>query len=232
MAEDKDKNAHHQIMDDMDRLGGSPTAETDYLDQVAKAAVSDIDELPIEVGPRVKAVREQRGLSLEDVAGRSGLGQDVLVSIESGDYAPPLGTLIRLGKALDMPMGTLITTGEVRPYAILRGKDRKAVARFSADRQAQYGYTYMPLAPDKKDRSMEPFIVTLEPTGGEHGLSEHDGEEFIFVMSGKLAVKFGDEEFVLEPGDSIYYDSTTPHLVTTSGDETTTILAVLIAAKK
>lgn len=238
MADPNEKNAHHQL-DEMARVGAGSQAEADYLADVAAYAGAQAGpakepgrELPAEIGPRVKAVREQENLSLEDVAGRTGLDLDTLRSIEAGEYDPPLGTLIRLAKALEMSMGTFITTGEDRPYAVLRADDRKVVSRFSSDKQERYGYTYMPLAPDKRNRSMEPFLVTLTPTGGDHKLSDHDGEEFIFVLTGALEVSFTNEQFVLEPGDSIYYDSTTPHLVTTQGDNETTILAVLFAANK
>jgi len=239
VAEDKDKKAHHRLMDEMARIGAGSQAEADYLADVAAYAGAQAEpsraaarELPAEIGPRVKAVREQASLTLEDVAGRTGLDLDTLRSIEAGEYDPPLGMLIRLAKALEMSMGTFITTGEDRPYAVLRAADRKVVSRFSGDKQERYGYTYMPLAPDKRNRSMEPFLVTLTPTGGDHKLSDHDGQEFIFVLTGALEVSFADDKFVLDPGDSIYYDSTTPHLVTTHGDHETTILAVLFAANK
>ncbi len=238
MADPKDKNAHHRL-DEMARVGAGSQAEADYLADVAAYAGAQAEpakaaarELPAEIGPRVKAVREQERLTLEDVAGRTGLDLDTLKSIESGEYDPPLGMLIRLAKALDMSMGTFITTGEDRPYAVLRAADRRVVSRFSGEKQERYGYTYMPLAPDKRNRSMEPFLVTLTPTGGDHQLSDHDGQEFIFVLTGALEVRFTGEQFVLEPGDAIYYDSTTPHLVTTHGDLETTILAVLYAANK
>jgi transcriptional regulator with XRE-family HTH domain len=238
VADPDEKNAHHRL-DEMARVGASSQAEADYLADVAAYAGAQAQpardagrELPAEIGPRVKAVREQARLTLDDVAGRTGLDLDTLKSIEAGEYDPPLGMLIRLAKALDMSMGTFITTGEDKPYAVLRAADRRVVSRFSGEKQERYGYTYMPLAPDKRNRSMEPFLVTLTPSGGDHKLSDHDGQEFIFVLTGALEVRFAGEKFVLEPGDAIYYDSTTPHLVTTHGDLETTILAVLYAANK
>jgi transcriptional regulator with XRE-family HTH domain len=238
VADPKEQKAHHRL-DEMARIGASSQAEADYLADVAAYAGAQAEparaaerELPAEIGPRVKAVREQANLSLDDVAGRTGLDLDTLRSIEAGEYDPPLGTLIRLAKALQMSMGTFITTGDDKPFAVLRAADRRVVSRFSGDKQERYGYTYMPLAPDKRNRSMEPFLVTLTPTGGDHQLSDHDGQEFIFVMTGALEVNISGEKFVLEPGDAIYYDSTTPHLVTTHGDNETTILAVLYAANK
>ena len=78
---------------------------------------------------------------------------------------------------------------------------------------------------------MEPFLVTLEPSETEEERSTHDGQEFIFVVQGQMEVRLGEEIHILEPGDSIYYDSTVPHLVKCHGKETTKILAVLYAGK-
>ena len=74
---------------------------------------------------------------------------------------------------------------------------------------------------------MEPFLVTLEYAETELERSTHDGQEFIFVLQGKMEVRLGDEIHLLEPGDAIYYDSTVPHLVKCHGEKTTKILAVL-----
>jgi quercetin dioxygenase-like cupin family protein len=75
---------------------------------------------------------------------------------------------------------------------------------------------------------MEPLVVLLEENS-EDEASVHEGEEFIFVLEGKVAVRLGEDRFVLEPGDSVYYLSTTPHkIAAVSGGAT--ILAVLYAA--
>ena len=194
------------------------------------------DELPAEditvkLGERVKSVREGRGLSLEDVSRRTDMDVRFLAQIESGDVAPPLGTVIKLAKALEMKMGYFISGEEDRAYTIVRRDDRKIVSRYNSKRGKQYGYEYQSLAPQKKDRHMEPFLVTLEPAETEEERSTHDGQEFIFVLKGKMEVRLEDEIHLLEPGDSIYYDSTVPHLVKCHGSETTTILAVLYTEK-
>ena len=92
---------------------------------------------------------------------------------------------------------------------------------------------YEALGLDKKDRRMEPFIVTLEPaTVKTSKNSAHEGEEFIFVLEGEMEVILGDHTDVLYPGDSIYYDSAIPHRVQCHQEKVTRILAVLYAAGK
>jgi len=189
------------------------------------------EELPVRVGERVKQVREKRELSLKDVSQRTGIDEITLQHIEEGSLMPPLGTVIKLAKALEMKMGYFISGDEEKPYTIVRSQDRKAISRFDSRKGKHYGYAYESLAPYKKDRHMEPFLVTLEPASTEMERSTHDGQEFIFVLNGKMEVRLEEAIYILEPGDAIYYDSTVPHLVKCHGVETTKILAVLYSER-
>jgi quercetin dioxygenase-like cupin family protein len=75
-------------------------------------------------------------------------------------------------------------------------------------------------------------LVTLEPTAADEPSSTHDGEEFIFVLEGKIEVLLGENQEILSPEDSIYYDSTLPHRVRALGDQNARILAVLYTQVK
>jgi quercetin dioxygenase-like cupin family protein len=154
-----------------------------------------------------------------------------LEQIEDGAVAPPLGVVIKLAKALEMKMGYFISGEENRPYTIVQGDDRKVVSRYDSKKGEHYGYQFESLAPHKKDRHMEPFLVTLEPSDTEEERSAHDGQEFIYVLDGEMEVLLGEEGHLLEPGDAIYYDSTIPHLVRSHGQKETKILAVLYAER-
>ncbi|MDY6952539.1 MAG: XRE family transcriptional regulator [Thermodesulfobacteriota bacterium] len=179
------------------------------------------------VGHRVRIVREEKGLTTEDVGQRTGLSPAYLDQIEAEELSPPLGVLIRIAKALDMRLGRFISTGEVKPFTVVRKDERRVVSRYTSAQRDQYGYTYESLAPDKKDRHMEPFMITLVPSGAKKELSTHAGQEFLYVLEGALEVTLKDHKDVLYPGDSIYYDSSVPHLVRCHGDKETLILAVL-----
>jgi quercetin dioxygenase-like cupin family protein len=112
----------------------------------------------------------------------------------------------------------------------VRKDERKMVSRFASKEGVKYGYFYESLGFDKKDRHMEPFIVTLEPaTVKAAKTSVHEGEEFIFVLEGEMEVILGNHTDILSPGDSIYYDSTIPHKVQCHQDKVTRILAVIYA---
>jgi transcriptional regulator with XRE-family HTH domain len=202
----------------------------DFLSDITSHEIPAEDIL-VKVGERVKRVRESRGLSLEDISLRTDIDVSMLKQIEEGAFAPPLGTVIKLAKALEMKIGYFISGEDDRAYTIVRRDDRRVVSRYDSKRAKYYGYEYESLAPHKKDRHMEPFLVTLEPAETEEERSAHDGQEFIFVLEGNMEVRLGEEIHILEPGDTIYYDSTIPHLVKCHGKKTTKILAVLYAER-
>lgn len=200
----------------------------DFLSDITRHGAPKEDIL-VNVGERVKRVRESRGLSLDDISLRTNIDVSTLKQIEEGVMAPPLGTVIKLAKALEMKIGYFISGEENRAYTIVHRDDRRVVSRYDSKKGKYYGYEYESLAPHKKDRHMEPFLVTLEPAETEEERSTHEGQEFIFILQGKMEVRLGEEIHILEPGDAIYYDSTVPHLVKCYGGETTKILAVLYA---
>ena len=209
------------------------TAEADFLEGISRSSGHQEESLAsLSVGARIKAVRETKALSLQDVAQRTGFSESTIAQIETGEILPPLGDMVKLARALEMKMGYLLVQGESKPYTVVHKKNRKTVSRYDSQKTLRYGYTYESLAPEKKERNMEPFLVTLEPISQDESPSTHDGEEFIFVLEGEIEVILGDKREILSPEDSIYYDSTLPHRVRAHGDQMARILAVLYTQEK
>ncbi|NWF56420.1 MAG: cupin domain-containing protein [Syntrophaceae bacterium] len=182
----------------------------------------------LRVGEKIRQLREEKGLSLQDMANRTGYSSALLSQVENHFISPPLGGLIKIAKALEVKVGTFFGDEPRESYAIVRKDERKHISRFASKEGVSYGYSYESLGFDKKDRQMEPFLVTLEPaTVKSEKLSSHDGEEFIFVLEGEMEAILGDHKDVLHPGDCIYYDSTIPHKVQCHRETPTKILAVL-----
>jgi transcriptional regulator with XRE-family HTH domain len=186
----------------------------------------------MKVGERIRELRETKGLSLREVADLTGFSTALLSQMENHLISPSLGTLIKLSKALEVNLGYFFGEGPGEPYAIVRKDERKKVSRFASKNGVKYGYSYESLGFEKKDRHMEPFLVTLEPaTIKSAKTSIHEGEEFIFVLEGEMEVTLGNHTDILYSGDSIYYDSTIPHRVQCRKDKETKILAVLYTSK-
>ena len=188
--------------------------------------MGDVDLIP--VGERIKRVREEGGLSLQELADRTGYSSALLNQVENHLVSPPLGALHKIAHALGVRIGDLWGEPDGEPFTIVRKGDRRQVSRFASKEGVAYGYTYESLGFGKKGRHMEPFLITLEPpTVKELKPSVHEGEEFLFVLSGKMEVLLAGHQDVLEPGDSILYDASVPHRVSSSGGEPAQVLAVI-----
>ncbi len=182
----------------------------------------------LRVGEKIRELRETKGLSLQDMANRTGYTSALLSQVENHFISPPLGALIKIAKALEVKVGTFFGDEPRESYAIVRKEERKHISRYASKEGVSYGYSYESLGFDKKDRQMEPFLVTLEPaTVKSEKLSSHDGEEFIFILEGEMEAILGDHKDILYPGDCIYYDSTIPHKVQCHRELPTKILAVI-----
>jgi len=178
-----------------------------------------------EIGKRIKSLRKEKGLSLDELSKLTGFDVELLSNIEEDKVQPQLGALIKLSKALDSAFGRLVAGVGNRLFSITRKDERKIVSRSTSHEGKKQLYTYKSLAPEVKGRHMEAMIVQLEENPDQEN-SVHEGEEFIYVLDGIVTVKIGEDTFALEPGDSVYYLSTTPHLVAAKSGKAT-ILAVL-----
>ena len=183
------------------------------------------------LGDRIRKAREIHSLTVEELSGRTGIDADILKRVEGNRMIPPLGDLVKLGKALETGMSYLVSPGTDKPMTVLRADQRKEASRHLGKRGERYGYFYESLAPEKANRSMEPFIVTLTPSE-EVQPSTHDGQEFLFVLQGQVMVQVSGQKEYLEPGDAVYYDSTKPHFVKCVGGREAKILAVLYTGRQ
>lgn len=206
---------------------GKVAKHDDFLtEMVSPARMEERDRRKESLGDRIRRVRETQGLTIKDLSSRTGIDIDTLERTESGEMIPALGQLARLGRALDMKMGYFISPGIDKPMTVVRKNERQPISRYGETKSMQYGYFYESLAPEKADRLMEPFIVTLVPTETEE-FSTHAGQEFLYVLEGEMKVQVGDRVDFLKPGDAVYYDSSQPHFVRCVGTTVTKILAVL-----
>jgi len=178
-----------------------------------------------DIGLRIRKIREEKGLSLEELSKLTGFDVQFLSSIEKDEAQPQLGTVIKLSNALDSAFGRLVSGVGDKLYSITRKNERRTISRSTSHKGQKQLYIYKSLAPDVKGRHMEALIVQLEEDP-EKEISVHEGEEFIFVLDGMVELGIGEEMFELEPGDSVYYLSTTPHHIAAKSGKAT-ILAVL-----
>ena len=205
-----------------------PPINVDYFEDLTGDIRARSEPVCDQIGDRIKRMREEKGLSITELSQLTGYEEQLLEDIERNEVCPQLGTMIKMSKALDSALQRLISGEGRKMYAVTRRSERSVVSRSTSRKGARSAYTYMSLAPEVKGRHMEALIVQLEALPDEER-SVHSGEEFIYVLEGKVELHIGEEHFVLEPGDSSYYLSTTPHLLSAQKDRAT-ILAVIYSA--
>lgn len=184
------------------------------------------------IAGKITTLRESLGLSVEDLAERSGCDAGTIARLESGEYAPSLTPLIKLTRALGVRLGTLLDDETELGPIVTRKGDAEAVSRLrDLETVSDAGVLgFFSLASGKASRHMEPFLIDVHPAElGEHKLSSHEGEEFLYVLEGAIEVEYGKETRTLVEGDSIYYDSIVPHQVRAASGASARILAVVYA---
>jgi len=183
------------------------------------------------ISQNIKRIRLERQLSVEQLAKMSGLTKGYMSKIENSSKAPPFSTLIKIASALHTDVSILISIdselAENTPLCIVRANERKEDMSRSG---IPYGYQYESLAYKKLGKNMEPYIIT--PAFDEKKVFSHEGEEFMFVLEGTHEFVYGNKRYILEPGDSIYFDSSIPHTGRSIGEKPAKVLAVIYSYKR
>lgn len=165
----------------------------------------------LDLGNQVRKLRNKRSLTLQDLAGLTGLSKPNLSQIENNLVTPPIATLLKIATALGVPIGYFFQESpQERNMIVVRKEDRYGVAK--GPHISHIGYQYEPLAYPKIDKSMEPFIVEMEEReASDIVFNNHRGEEFLYVLHGCLEFYYGEDRVLLAEGDSLYFDSIIPH---------------------
>jgi transcriptional regulator with XRE-family HTH domain len=167
----------------------------------------------LNLGQKIKTLRQRKGMSLQQMAEKTNLSEPLLSQIEGEVVAPPVATLLKISRALNVNIGYFFQEEESGKRAVVvRKTERKQIFRRIHEDPSKVGYYYESLAYPKADKHMEPFQVKFEVKKREDLLFfNHKGEEFLFVLEGELEFNYENEIFTLDPGDSLYFDSGFPH---------------------
>ena len=182
------------------------------------------------LGKKLITLRESLRLSQEELASRSGCDVAVIEQLESGVAAPSLAPLIKITRSLGVRLGTLLdddsNLGPVHVKAHELGRD---TSNETLETVSDAGdLRFFSLAQGKPSRHMDPFIITIDPSGeASHKLSTHEGEEFLYAIEGCIEVQYGKDLYVLQPGESIYYDCIVHHQVRAHDGQSARFLAVV-----
>lgn len=178
----------------------------------------------IVIGKNIREIREEKGLSLTQTAERAGLAKSALSKIETGRSSPPIATLLRIAKVLNVPIVRFFAPNSANPpYVLTRAGEGKNLSM----QGSKFGYSYEALSLGKKDKKAEPFLLTIR-SDDPKGFFYHDGQEFIYMLSGEMSFKIGNDELILRTGDSLYFDSRYTHSTKVVGNEDARFICVFI----
>ena len=161
-----------------------------------------------EIGKRIKVFRTQKRITLEQLANQVGFTKGYLSKVEKSKKSPPVSTLGIIARALGVTISALLGEDAPRTSLCLVRKDERPL--ISRDGTA-FGYSYEAMAYKYPNKIMEPFILTLPVKPKKRTLYHHEGEEILFVIQGTMKFLHGSEEYVVNEGDCIYFDSSLPH---------------------
>jgi mannose-6-phosphate isomerase-like protein (cupin superfamily) len=178
------------------------------------------------VGQRIKALREAQDMNLEDVARLAGIAPERLKAYEDGSAVPAIGAVIQLSRVLGSKTEGLLLGGAVVSEQLTICRAGEGMAGDQGD--TEQSYTYLSLTrPGTEGHRMEPFLLTFDPAAPAPVPITHDGQEFCYVLEGRITFTYDGRNFILEPGDSVYHDATHPHAFHGLGPTPAKMLAVV-----
>lgn len=164
------------------------------------------------VGPRLRQLRHRRGMTLADLAGRTGVSESTLSRLEGGTRKPTLELLLPLAEVYAVPLDQLV------------GAPRTGDPRIHLSPVTRNGMTYVPLS---RPGGVQAHKLLIPPHPGvDHELKTHEGFEWLFVIAGRLRLLLGEQSLVLTAGEAAEFDTHLPHWLGSDNDQTVELLVL------
>jgi transcriptional regulator with XRE-family HTH domain len=170
-----------------------------------------------EVGKAIKKARQEKKCSFEQIANQTGFSVDYLKNVEKGKIIPPVGTLLQLSKALG-----------IDSMSLLCEPNSKMQQRIKEHAKRTENYAYKTLTPGTANKHLKAFHVSIEAHQEYKGVGyQHDGEEFVFVLSGKIELSVGNNKNTISQGKSMHFNSVIPHNIRNLSDKISELIVVI-----
>jgi transcriptional regulator with XRE-family HTH domain len=170
------------------------------------------------LGERLKDIRVEKGVSLDFLANETGFSTEYLGGVERGEIMPPVATILRLSRALEIDSGILLR------------EEREEAEKTKAEdfKKRTEDYSYQTLTPEALYKHLKAFKVFIDPVSEHKGVGyQHEGEEFIYVLKGTVEVMVGENRNVLSLGESLHFNSSIMHKLRNLSAEKAEMLVVL-----
>lgn len=159
-----------------------------------------------EIGLRIKGLREACDVTREEMAQELSVPLETYISWEETGSDVPISAIYHLAQKFGVEFTEILTgtSAKLNTYQVVKAGQGREVDRYP-------GYHFEDLAWRYSGKIMQPLLVTLNPSDEPAKLVTHSGQEFNMVLEGVVAITWGDKEFELHPGDSMYFNPTMPH---------------------
>lgn len=170
------------------------------------------------IGEKIARQRRERKFSIRDLANETGFSPEFLEDIEAEKVLPPVSALIRISKALSIDSGSLLSEEQ---QEISERRRERFIKRTQE-------YSYQVLTPGAESKYMKAFLVTIDPMK-DHKMVDycHEGEEFIYVLNGKIEVLVGENSNILNKGQAIHFNSGIVHKLRNLSEERAKLIVVI-----
>jgi transcriptional regulator with XRE-family HTH domain len=186
------------------------------------------NDIDLQIGRRVRSLRRKAPMTLDALAQHTGLSKALLSKIENGKVSSPISTYAKIARSLGVSLSELLKEAEEIRFLLVRKEERKP----QSGRKTPYGYSFESLGARWPNKSWSPFLMTYNPLPEPHTSPgfNYDGEEFLYVLEGRLEFFCGERRFELEPGDCLFVDGSLPHGGRAIGSQRCT--AILVVAPR
>jgi transcriptional regulator with XRE-family HTH domain len=177
---------------------------------VQRDAGGNLPSLEESVGAAIRELRQRDGLTIAVLAEQAGVSRGMLSKIENGQTSAGMETLARIARALGVSMSMLFSKYDATAASaqhIKKGAGMEVVRRGTKS-----GHTYHLLAYDQGPvKQFEPFLISIDDDSQRYPSFEHPGTEFLYMLSGRIEYRCGQDTYVLEPGDALTFPGEIPH---------------------
>lgn len=167
--------------------------------------------LEVAIGRAVRNYRRQKSMTVAELSRHTGLSIGMVSKIENGITSPSLTTLLTLANALSVPLTSFFRRFEEH-RAVMHVKAGHAVEAERAGTRAGHQYNLLGhIGSNASGVIVEPYLITLTKDSDVFPTFQHDGIELLYMLEGEVEYRHGDHIFLLEPGDSLFFDADAPH---------------------
>jgi transcriptional regulator with XRE-family HTH domain len=168
----------------------------------------------LQIGDRIKSLRINQKRTLQEIADSSDLSKSMISKIENNKAVPSIAALVKIAKTLGTNISNLLEQdGWARTVFTTQDEAQRNLTR------TEKGYSVFPYAASFHEKKMQPFLFSAKKGEVIPHLLSHEGEEYVFIVSGEMKMTVGEIEYVLKKGDSLYFSSLQKHGIMPVSDE-------------